>query len=346
MKDNDKTRARLLLSGDNKRIAHGESQIHIESKVSLASMFVACDTVETQCGEMSTFDQVSCLRASFAISPAPFGSLRYSFYVHPILFRIGAVLIPSYGAIGALGVLAALFLAQRTARSAGVDPSHIWNLSILAVFAALAGQRLTLIIANWSTLKLHPSWALGLAMVHHPLVAGAGAAAAFIVSAWYVRWQKLPALASADVLAAPLTLGLAFEQFGALLAGSGFGTDADPKLPWAVTYTSTIAARWSGTPLGMPLHPAQAYAALGFLTLAIFLWVWLPLRRRVGDLAGICLMGLGTVIYMSEIWRDPEGRGLILHGALDGPQIIAIVFVIAGGLLLLERKPKIEAARV
>ena len=33
---------------------------------------------------------------------------------------------------------------------------------------------------------------------------------------------------------------------------------------------------WSGTPLGVPLHPVQAYAALAFLTLAVFLLVWQP----------------------------------------------------------------------
>ena len=264
--------------------------------------------------------------------------------MYPVLFHIGAVLIPSYGAIGALGVLAALFLAQRTARTAGVNPSQIWNLSVVAVFAALAGQRLTLIVANWSVLRLHPAWALGLAMVHHPLLAGAGAVAAAAVGAWYVHWQKLPALAIVDALAAPITLGLAFEQFGALMAGSGFGTDASAKLPWAVTYSDSLVARWSGTPLGVPLHPVQAYACIGFLALAIFLFVWLPRSSQQGDVAGLCLMGLGTVIYLTEICRNPEGRGLILRGALDGPQIVAVLFVIGGAFLLRERKPQTEAA--
>jgi phosphatidylglycerol:prolipoprotein diacylglycerol transferase len=265
--------------------------------------------------------------------------------VHPVLFHIGSVLIPSYGAIGALGVLAALFLAQQTARPAGVAPTQTWNLCIISVFAALAGQRLTLIAANWSVLRLHPSWAMGLAMVHHPLLTGAGAAAGLIAAAWYIRAQKIAALCMADALAAPLTLGLAFEQFGALLAGSGFGTDANPKLPWAVNYTNTTAARWSGTPLGVPLHPVQAYAAIGYLTLAVLLLVLLPARRQHGDIAGICLMGLGAVIYITEIWRDTEGRGLFFNGALDGPQIIAVVFVLFGAFILRERKRPIEDVR-
>lgn len=265
--------------------------------------------------------------------------------MHPILFHIGAVLIPSYGAMGALGVLAALFLAQHIARSSGVNPAHIWNLSILAVFAALVGQRIALVAANWTALRLHPAWALGFAMIHHPLLTGAGAVAGLAVVAWYIRRQKLPALATADVLAAPLALGLAFEQGGALLAGSGFGTDASARLPWAVTYTSAFAGRWSGTPLGVPLHPVQAYAALGFLAVAILLTVWLRMPRQPGDLAGICLMGLGAVTYLTEIWRDPEGRGLILRGALDGPQIVAFVLVIAGAFILRERIPHTEAPR-
>ena len=266
--------------------------------------------------------------------------------MHPVLIRIGPVLIPSYGVLGALGVLAALFLALRTARQAGVDPAKVWNLSILALFAALLGQRITLIAANWSVLRLHPSWTFGLAMVHHPLLAAAGAIAALIAASLYIRFQRLPLRSTADTLAAPLILGLAFEQLGALLAGSGFGTDAGPRLPWAVTYSNPIAAQWSGTPLGVALHPVQAYAALAFFALAVALIVLLPRRRRAGDIAGICLMSLGTIVYLTEIWRDSEGRGFLFRGVLDTPQVAAILFVLTGALLLLERKPRTESPHV
>ena len=238
----------------------------------------------------------------------------------------------------AAGVLLALFLAQRTARMVAVDPGYVWNLCVLSLFAALAGERLLLVVVNWSVLRIHPSWMLGLAMVHHPLLAGTGALVGAGCAAWYVRLQKLPLAATSDALAAPLVLGLAFEQMGALLAGSGYGTDAAAALPWAVTYTSPLTARWSGTPLGIPLHPVQAYAALGFLTLSIFLLVCLAVRRRPGDVAGFCLMGLGVVIYITERWRDPEGRGLVFNGALDGPQLAAVFLLFAGAFVLLERK--------
>jgi phosphatidylglycerol:prolipoprotein diacylglycerol transferase len=85
------------------------------------------------------------------------------------------------------------------------------------------------------------------------------------------------------------------------------------------------------------VHPVQAYAGLGFLTLSVFLVVWLPARRQQGDAAGLFLMGAGVVVFMTELWRDSVGRGQLLGGAVDGPQVAAIAMVLAGALLLLER---------
>jgi hypothetical protein len=51
------------------------------------------------------------------------------------------------------------------------------------------------------------------------------------------------------------------------------------------------------------------------------------------------LLGAGVALFITEFWRDPEGRGAALPGgALDGPQAAAIFLVLAGGLVLLERK--------
>ena len=264
--------------------------------------------------------------------------------VHPVLFHIGSLLIPSYGAFSALGVLVALFLAQRTARVAGVNTAQVWNLSVIALFAALAGQRLLLIALNFTDLRSHPRWMLGLAMIHHPLLSAAGALAALIAAAVYARAKRMPVARTADALAAPLALGLACEQLGALMAGSGFGTATTVR--WAVTYTNVLAARWSGTPLGIPLQPVQAYSALAWLTLAIFLLVLMPARRQPGDIAGLWLLGAGVAVYVTEIWRDTEGRGSLLRGAMDGPQVAAIFFVLAGGLVLRERKVPVHESEM
>lgn len=257
--------------------------------------------------------------------------------MHPVLIHAGAFLIPSYGAVAALGIVLALLLAQHTARTAWLNANHIWNLCVIALFAAVVGSRLFLLIMNWRLLLSHPSWILMLAMIHNPFVGAAGAVAG-VACAWiYARWQGLPLMLVADALASPLALGLAFEQLGELLSGSGYGLEAGGKLPWAVTYTDPLAARWSGTPLGVPLHPVQAYAALAFLLLAILLLALLPRLKQRGDVAGMWLMGTGAAVYLTELWRDREGRGSVFGGVLDGPQVAAIVLVLASALLLRER---------
>jgi phosphatidylglycerol:prolipoprotein diacylglycerol transferase len=256
--------------------------------------------------------------------------------VYPVLFHIGAIVIPAYGAVFALGVLMALLLAQRTSRIAGVSAAQVWNLCVLSSFAALIASRLLLVVANWSVLRDHPSWMFGLGMVHHPLVGAVGAFAGALAALVYARRNRMPLRSTADALAAPLALGLAFEQIGALLAGSGFGTASAAR--WAVTYSNILAARWSGTPLGVPLHPVQAYAALAFLTVSFSMMLWLPMMRQPGDVAGLWSMTTGVAVFLTELWRDPEGRGTFLGGALDGPQIAAILLVLAGGILLRERK--------
>jgi len=272
-------------------------------------------------------------RLACCASPNPLSCLE----VHPVLFHVGSILIPTYGATAALGVLLGLALAHRTARVVRLDPAKVWNLCILSLFAVLVAGRLLLVVVNLHALRSHPGWVLGLAMVHHPLLAAVGAIVGAACAAWYARRAGLALAGTADALAAPLALGLAFEQLGALASGSGYGVEAGPALPWAVTYANPLAAIWSGTPLGIPLHPVQVYNAMAFLALAVLLYVWLPLQRRQGDVAGLGMMGAGVAIYFTEMWRDPAGRGSLFQGALDGPQIAAVLLVLAGALVLRER---------
>ena len=255
--------------------------------------------------------------------------------MHPVLFHVGALVIPSYGAVAAAGLLLALMLALRNARRIGVDPNRVWNLCILMLFTALLGSRILLIAANWKVLHSHPLWVLSIATVHHPLLAAVAALIALVVAAVYAGLHRMPYRSTADVLAAPLALGIAFEQIGALLAGSGYGTGA--HVPWAIIYTDPLAARWSDAPLGIPVHPVQAYAAIWFSLIAASLVLWLPRRRQNGDLAGLFLVSTGVVMYITEFWRDPIGRGAVLQGMLKGPQIAAIILVLSGAALLLDR---------
>jgi len=270
---------------------------------------------------------------------------RDSLLMHPVLFQIGSLVVPSYGACAALGVLLALWLAQWTAHKTGLNPRHAWNMVVLAVFASLALSRLVLIAMNLSDLRRHPSWLLAVAMVHHPLLAGLGIVGGAAALLGYVRWAKLPLLTATDCLAAPLSVGMAAEQLGALLAGSDFGRDsASSSVLGAVTYSSELAARWSGTPLGFPLYPVQAYAAIGAMLLAGITFCWLFLPRRKGDVTGVWLVGTGMTLFVTELFRDWEGRGVVLAGMADIPQLVGLGMVLLGGVVLIDWRSLVPTA--
>jgi phosphatidylglycerol---prolipoprotein diacylglyceryl transferase len=257
-------------------------------------------------------------------------------YVYPVLFHIGPLVVPSYGVMSALGVLACLGLLLRTAQITSLNPNLLWNLTILALCAAIVGSRLLLVALNWTILKSHPGWLLGLAMVHHPLLAGIGSMFAAAAAVPYARRRQLPFWTTADAFAAPVCLGFAFEELGALLEGSGYGTSTNVR--WAVTYTNPLAARWSGAPLFVPVHPVQAYAAISFFIIALVLFAWTPHRRQEGDVMGIGLMAAGAMVFFTEFWRDPEGRGAILDGACNIVQVVAAGCVLVAALSLLQRQ--------
>ena len=62
--------------------------------------------------------------------------------MHPLLFQIGPIAVPSYGVFAAFGVIAAMFLSARMARAMGLDANRIWNLCVLMIFTALIGSRI------------------------------------------------------------------------------------------------------------------------------------------------------------------------------------------------------------
>ena len=263
--------------------------------------------------------------------------------MYPVLFHAGPIVVPSYGVMAALGVLLALALLLRTARLANLNPNLLWNLCIVALFAALVGSRILLLALNWTVIRTHPAWLLQLAMVHHPLLAAIGGVFALAAAIPYMRAMRLPWRPTLDALAAPLALALACEQFGSLLSGSGYGTETTVR--WSVVYTHPLASLWSGAPLFDPVHPVQAYAALAFLLIAIGLVLWMPRQLRPGDAAGAALLAIAVAVYFTEFFRAPEGRGEMLNGAIDGPQLASVALIILGASLLLDRSvaPKSDA---
>lgn len=254
--------------------------------------------------------------------------------MYPRLLQFGHIAIPTYGVLAAIALIASLALAMFTARRLTLDPNKIWNLSLIGIFTALLGSRLLLILVHFHDFLAHPFWMLGLVTIRGRGVFYGSVLLAICACIGYIFANRLPLRRTLDCLAPSAALGLAIGSLGAFAAGSDYG--APTNQPWGVIYRHGLAALWSGTPLGIRLHPVQLYEALiTFLLLALLL-LWLP-SAHDGDIAGAFLFVYGIALYFLDFYRGD--RDFIFHEAITISQLVAIVLVLAGASFWIRRKP-------
>lgn len=254
--------------------------------------------------------------------------------MHPLLFHFGNIAIPTYGVLTAIGLLGALALLVLQARRLGLRAEKVWNLGLTAILAALFGARLLLLATHFAVFRAHPFWVLGLATIPGAWVAIGGAAIGVAAAALYALAEGLPLLRTADAAAPAIALAFALNRVGAFCAGLDWGTPT--RLPWGVTYRSVVAYLWYQTPRGVALHPVQLYdAAASFAILVVLLL--LP-HRRDGETAGAWLFLYGLCRFFVEFCRGNAQH--VFGGALTVAQLLAVVAVVAGGVLWLRREPR------
>ncbi|MDP9269077.1 MAG: prolipoprotein diacylglyceryl transferase, partial [Acidobacteriota bacterium] len=269
----------------------------------------------------------------------------------PRLLDFGRISLPTFGVLAALGLILGLLICVKMAEREGIDPDRAWNLGILSIIAAVIGSKLMLLVTDW------PGWSPELpvifsratlsALLHGDRQApGVTAALVFLQAAgvWYggvllgsavaalYMWRhRMPLLKTFDAYAPGIAFGHIIGRIGCFAAGCCYGRPTDE--PWGVTFTSPIAHDYAGTPLNIPLHPAQLYeAAANAAIFALVLWFY---RRKTfdGQVVGAYLFLYGVARYFLEFFRDDPERGSVFGGAMTLTQLIAICLVITGGLL-------------
>lgn len=255
--------------------------------------------------------------------------------------------LPTYGVLLACAFLAALWLAHRQARRAGLDAERISDMAVWVIIAGLLGAKVLLVVVEWPSylaqfqevlaLKRNEGWGRGFSALG-PLLFGilqsggvfyGGLLGAVPVAAYCVRRYKLPFWKTADALAPAVILGQAIGRWGCFFAGCCYGRETD--VAWAVTFRDAYAMRL-GTKIDTPLHPTQIYESLcAFLILAVLLWM--SGRKRFHGQVLMGYLALYAVArFVIEYFRgDP--RGSVFAGALSTSQFIAVLMFVAAVLL-------------
>ena len=249
--------------------------------------------------------------------------------LYPRLFQIGHFAIPTYGALIALGLVAALAALMQFARRMGLDPNKLWNFAVIGILTTLISARLLLVATAFSVFRKHPFWVLGLTASHSSWVLSVAVILGVAAAIFYALAEGLSLPRVADCIAPSSALALGISRTGAFLAGADYGVPVQHA--FGVTYTSALARFWYGTPLGIRLHPVQIYEAVASLLIFCALIWWLPRRTQDGELFGIWLFLSGIAGFSWGFYRAAI-TGVVVR------QLIFVFFVIVSAMFLLRRK--------
>ena len=245
--------------------------------------------------------------------------------IDPIAFSVGPLAVRWYGLMYLVGFAAGWWLGLRRIGKglAPVTRAQFDDLVFLAVLGVILGGRLGYVLfykpAYYAShpLEIFAVWQGGMSF-HGGLL---GVMLAMSFAAWRHRIDYLRLM---DFVAPLAPLGIAAGRLGNFINGELWGRTT--TLPWGMQF------RNAGD---LPRHPSQLYEfILEGLVLFALLW-WFSRRwRPVGAVSGVFLIGYGTLRFLVEFTREPDGfLGLLALGLSMG-QWLSLPMVIGGIALL------------
>jgi phosphatidylglycerol:prolipoprotein diacylglycerol transferase len=251
--------------------------------------------------------------------------------LHPVLFTVGSLRIPTYGTLLVLAILSAIYLVTRLGRREGIDSGLLLDFSTWLILVGLLGAKALLVVTDWSYYRENP----GQIFSRETFLAGGvfygGFVAAALFAVWYVRVYRLPYWRLADIYAPAIALGQSVGRLGCFAGGCDYGKPTTSFL--GVTFTDPYSHEISGVPLGVRLYPTQIFESLATLAiLGVLLWRY---RRKSfdGQIFALYLALYGAARFGLEFLRGDEDRGFVFNHLLSTSQFIALLAILAAAVL-------------
>jgi prolipoprotein diacylglyceryl transferase len=254
--------------------------------------------------------------AGVAAIPSPAGD---SIHLGPFELR-------AYGLMIALGVLAALWIAQRRWAARGGDPADISAIAVWAVPAGLVGARLYHVVTDLH--RFEGRWWHVVAVWEGGLGIPGGIAAGVLAGVVVARHRGLPVPVLLDAVAPALPVAQAIGRLGNWFNQELYGRPTD--LPWALRIDPIH--RPAGMTEIATYHPTFLYEALWNLVLAaVLVWVGHRCHPRAGQLfAGYVAGYAAGRLWVEALRIDPATE---LLGMRVNIWIMLVVFVAAIAVL-------------
>ncbi|HEX6496809.1 MAG TPA: prolipoprotein diacylglyceryl transferase family protein [Acidobacteriaceae bacterium] len=254
--------------------------------------------------------------------------------MYPRFLQFGAFVISTYGVLAVVAAFCGIALWTSIARRIGpdggkLDPVKIQNAGVIAVVSIVVGARLAVVIANWRGFLEAPLLILSAGTLAYGSAALFGVLLAAVAAILYLRRARVPFLRALDAAAPAVMLAAAILDIGNFAAGSHYGAPATVR--WSVVYSSRFAARTTGVPLGVALHPVQLYAAIAHFALAAVLVTMLRHASRPAQVLGTALFAEGVLRFvLAPLSGDYADASVVLH-VVTHAQAIAMLMVALGG---------------
>lgn len=242
--------------------------------------------------------------------------------MRPVLFQIGNIKIYGYGAMIALGILAALMLLSYRAKKTEYNEEKIFDMSILAIVLGVLGGKVLYIITDLKNIIANPSILkdVGSGFVVYGSILG-GLLGIYI----YCKMKKWDLLKIVDLAVPSLPLAQAFGRIGCFLAGCCYGRETSS--PIGIVFPNIPL---SLAPSAVRLVPTQIYSSIFDFALAAFLLWYDRKERKRGRIFAMYLILYSIGRFFVEFLRA-DVRGNV--GFLSTSQFISL-FVIAIGIFL------------
>jgi phosphatidylglycerol---prolipoprotein diacylglyceryl transferase len=249
--------------------------------------------------------------------------------MYPRFLQFGAFVISTYGVLAVVAALCGIALWTSLARRIGLDPAKIQNAGLFAVVCIVVGARLAVVIDNWRGFLQAPLLILSAGTLSTGSAVIFGVLLAVIVTIACLLFARVPVIRALDAAAPAVVLALAILDIANFAAGSHYG--APTAAPWGVTYGSRFAARTTGVPLGISLHPVQLYAAIGHFVLAAALVTMLRHTGRPAEVLGTALFADGVLRFLLAPLSGDYADAAVLFHIVTPAQAIAMLMVVLGG---------------
>ena len=266
--------------------------------------------------------------------------------MHPNLIDIGFLHLKTYGALVAIGFLAAWQVCSWLCRREGRNAEDLSNLLVLMMAGGIGGARLAYVIEHWQAeFAANPLQIIRIDQ--GGLMFYGGVIADFIVFALWCRAKRENPLKMADFIAVVVPLGHAFGRIGCFFYGCCYGRISGsvcavrfPRFSpaWHEHFAKELID--FNAHESLPVLPTQLFEAGAMaLLFAVMLALFVKTRGKTGNglVAGAYLVFYAVWRSINEILRgDPRA----MVGGLTIGQTISCVMAAAGLCLIVRALAK------